>query len=135
MDDNGTYLGNIYGIYKECIRNIHRYLWYKIIRNTGAAFGGRPTGSVFLIILYRKYLWIFFIYSLYIPYMFPKYVPYIFPCVLLNLFNPLQYSKWPQRASKARLIGRAHNGVYTSLDNTWDMFELLFRLLVLSSGF
>ena len=22
MDDNGTYLGNIYGIYKECITNI-----------------------------------------------------------------------------------------------------------------
>ena len=22
MDDNGTYLGNIYGIYKECISNI-----------------------------------------------------------------------------------------------------------------
>ena len=87
----GTYLGNIYiyiyGIYTEYIRNIHKYLWYKIIRNTGAAFGGRPIGSVFLIILYHKYLWIFLIYSLYIPYIFPEYVPYIFPCVFLNLWS------------------------------------------------
>ena len=30
----GTYLGNICGIYKEYIRNIHKYLWYRIIRNT-----------------------------------------------------------------------------------------------------
>ena len=28
-----TYLGKIYGIYKEYIRNIHKYLWFKIIRN------------------------------------------------------------------------------------------------------
>ena len=42
---HGTYLGNIYGIYQECIRSIHRYLWEKIIRNTGAAFGGRPIGA------------------------------------------------------------------------------------------
>ena len=47
-----------------------------------AAFGGRPIGSVFLIISYHKYLWIFLIYSIYI---FPKYVPYILLCVFLNL--------------------------------------------------
>ena len=29
---HGTYLGNIYGIYKEYIRNIHKYLWHKMIR-------------------------------------------------------------------------------------------------------
>ena len=73
---HGTYLGNIYGIYKECITNISRYLWYKIIRNTGAAFGGRPIGSVIL-----------FLYSLYIPYIFPSYVKYVFPCVFLNLWS------------------------------------------------
>ena len=28
----GTYWGNIYGIYREYIRNIHKYLWYKRIR-------------------------------------------------------------------------------------------------------
>ena len=33
-----------YEIYMEYIRNIHKYLWYKIIRNTGAAFGGAPIG-------------------------------------------------------------------------------------------
>ena len=53
---HGTYLGNIYGIYKECIRNIHRYLWYKIIRNTdpmgrphwGAAEGGACVSDYFI---------------------------------------------------------------------------------------
>ena len=84
---SGTYLGNICGICTEYIRNIHKYLWCKIIRNTGAAFGGRPTGSVFLIILHHKYAWIFLSCSLYIPYIFPKYVPYIFPCVFLNLWS------------------------------------------------
>ena len=83
----GTYLGSIYGIYKEYIRKINRYLWCTMIRNTGAAFGGRPIGSVFPIILYHKYLWIFLIHSLYIPYIFPKYVPCIFPCVFLNLWS------------------------------------------------
>ena len=90
----GTYLGNIYGIYKEYKRNIHKYLWYNIIINTGAAFGGRPIGSVFLIILYHKYLLIFLIYSLYIPYIFPKYVPYIFPCVLLDLWSQQKISPY-----------------------------------------
>ena len=37
----GTYLGNIYGIYQEHIRNIHKYLWYEIIRNTEHS----PNGS------------------------------------------------------------------------------------------
>ena len=69
----GTYLGNIYMEYKEHISNIHKYLWYKIIRNKSAAFGGRPIGSLFLIILYHKYVWIFLIYSLYIPYIFHIY--------------------------------------------------------------
>ena len=57
------------------------------MRNTGAAFGGRPIGLVFLIIFYHKYLWIFLIYALYIPYILLKYAPYIFPCVFLNLYN------------------------------------------------
>ena len=94
---HGTYLGNIYGIYQEYIKNIHtsKYLWYKMIRNTGAAFGGRPIGLVFLIIFHHRYLWIFLIYSLYIPYIFPSYVPYIIPCVLLNL--------WSQQKTSPRL--------------------------------
>ena len=57
MDDNGTYLGNIYGIYKACIANISIDIYdiqYKIITHThtGATFGGRPIGSVCVIILY-----------------------------------------------------------------------------------
>ena len=71
-----------------------------MIRNTGAAFGGRPIGSVFLIIniygyalyipyIFHIYIYIY-IYSIYIYiyiYIFPSYVPYIFPCVFLNLWS------------------------------------------------
>ena len=55
MDDNGTYLGNIYGIYKECITNISIDIYdikYKIIKhrpNGAAAEGG---ACVCVIILY-----------------------------------------------------------------------------------
>ena len=71
----------IYGTCKEYIRNIHKYLWCEIIRNTGTAFGGRPIGSVFLIILYHKYLWIFLSYSLYIPYI------YIYFLAMFHIFS------------------------------------------------
>ena len=95
-----TYLGKIYMEYLgNIVRNIHKYLWYKMIRSTGAAFGGRPIGSVFLIILYHKHVWIFLIYSLYIPYIFPSYGPYIFPCVFLNLWSPEQVRTWPKCGS------------------------------------
>ena len=50
-------------------------------------WGGRPIGSVFLIIFYHKYLRIFLLYSSYIPYIFPKYVPYVFLCVFLHLWS------------------------------------------------
>ena len=77
MDDNGTYLGNIYGIYKACIANISIDIYdikYKIITHTqtpngAAAFGGRPIGAppkaapVFLMIFSHRYLWILLIQS------------------------------------------------------------------------
>ena len=67
----GTYLGNIYiyGIYKEYIRNIHKNLWYAIIWNTGAAFGGAPLGLCFC----GFYIINIYVYSLYIPYIFHIY--------------------------------------------------------------
>ena len=67
----GTYLGNIYiyGIYKECIRHTHKYLWYKMIRNTGAAFGGGPL-SLSSWLLYSINI---YGYSLYVSYMFHIY--------------------------------------------------------------
>ena len=78
----------ICGIYKRYKRNSHKYLWYQIIRNTGAAFGsaprGRPPkasgpiGSVFLIILYHTCLWIFHIYI---------YIPSIFHIYFLNMLH------------------------------------------------
>ena len=56
MDDNGTYLGNIYGIYKACITNIsidtyditiniHKYIYQTHRPNGAAAEGGRPIGA------------------------------------------------------------------------------------------
>ena len=76
---HGTYLRNIYiyGIYKECIRNIHRYLWYKIIRNTDPM--GRPPSAAAPLGLC---LWLFYIiniygYSLYIPYIFHIYIHFL----------------------------------------------------------
>ena len=90
---HGTYLGNIYGIYKECIRNIHRYLWYKVIRNTDS-MGRPPKVAAPLGRRWRRRLcfWLSYIinisgYSLYIPYILLKYVAYVFLCVFLNLFS------------------------------------------------
>ena len=75
---HATYLGNIYGIDTEYIRNIHKHLWYKIIRNTDPM--GRPpkAAPVFLIILCHKYLWIFLIHSLYIPHTYIYIYIYIY---------------------------------------------------------
>ena len=45
MDDNGTYLGNIYGIYKECITNISIDIYdikYEIITHTQAPPSAAP---------------------------------------------------------------------------------------------
>ena len=50
MDDNGTYLENIYGIYKQCMINISINI-YDIKQsdtqtpNGAAAEGGRPIGA------------------------------------------------------------------------------------------
>ena len=87
---HGTYLGNIYGIYKECITNIsidiyditiniHKYIHQTHRRrlrrrpNGAPAEGGRTIGSVFLITLYHQYSWIFLKNSLHIPYIFHIY--------------------------------------------------------------
>ena len=91
---HGTYLGNIYGIYKECITNIsidiyditikiHQYIHQTHRRrlrrrpNGAAAFGGRPIGSVCLMdILMDIYGYIINIYG-YISYTFLIYSIYI----------------------------------------------------------
>ena len=49
MDDNGTYLGNIYGMYKACIANISIDIYdikYKIITYTQTQWGGRRSSIV-----------------------------------------------------------------------------------------
>ena len=85
----GTYLGNIYiyiyGIYQEYIRYINKYLWYKIIRNTGAAFGGAPMGrppkaAAPLGLCF----WLFYIINIY---GYSLYIPYIFHIYFLNMFH------------------------------------------------
>ena len=102
----GTYLGNIYiyGVYKEYIRNIHDYLWYKIIRNTdpmgrppqwGAAEGGACVSDDFISYIFKDIPYIFlYILHIYI-YIFPKYVPYMFPYVFLTLW--IQQKTGPYR--------------------------------------
>ena len=92
---------NICSNLQEDLRNIHKYLCYKIIRNTtqtqwGGRFAAAPLDlwSVFLI-SYIMNIYIFYLYipvyscifSLNIPYIFPLYFPYIFPWVFLNLFR------------------------------------------------
>ena len=91
---HGTYLGNIYGIYKECITNIsidiyditiniHKYIHQTRRRrlrrrpNGAAAFGGRPIGSVCLMDIFMDiYGYIINIYG-YINYTFLIYSIYI----------------------------------------------------------
>ena len=83
----GAYLGNIYGIYMEYIRNIQG-ISIDIYDQKHRPIGAPPKAApVFLITLYHKYLCIFLIYSLYIPYLFPQYAPYIFPCVFLHAWS------------------------------------------------
>ena len=61
----------------------------------GAAFGGRPIGSVFFVSAHLSfYVMNIYGYSLYIPYIFhiyiyicPKYFPSIFLCMFRNLFS------------------------------------------------
>ena len=100
----------------------------EIMRNTGAAFGGRPIGGVFQIILYHKYLWIFLIYSLYIPYIFPSYVPYIFPCVFLNVWS--QQKTNPYRKTTFILFSRLYAfyilDIYGCSLNIPHIFHLYF---------
>ena len=55
--------------------------------NGAAAEGGRPIGSVFLIILYHRYLWIFLIQSLYIPYIYNKNKKILYFLALFHIFS------------------------------------------------
>ena len=69
----------IFGIHKGYIGSIHKYLWYKIIRNTDPMGSRRRR---------RLYFWLFYIisiygYSFYTPYIFHIYIYiYIYPGVL-----------------------------------------------------
>ena len=81
----GTYLGNIYGIYKECIKNIHRYLWYKIIRNTDPM--GRPPSAAAPLGRRRRgrlCFWLFLIINIY---GYSLYIPYIVHIYFLDMFH------------------------------------------------
>ena len=90
---NGTHLGNRHGISEEYISRIHKYWWYKIIRNTDP-MGRRRRRRLcvwdyfifYIINIYGYISYTFLIYSIY-AYMFPRYVPCIFPCVFLKLWS------------------------------------------------
>ena len=70
----------------EYMRNIHRYLWYKIIRNTdpmgrpphwGAAEGGACVSDYFISYIFIDIPYIYIhIYTFIFSHIFPKYVPY-----------------------------------------------------------
>ena len=75
----GTYLGNKYRIYKEYLRNLHKHLWYRKIRNTGATFGGAPLGLCF---------WLFYIINIY---GYSSYIPYIFHIYFLDIFHVFSF--------------------------------------------
>ena len=82
MDDNGTYLGNIYGIYKECITNISIDIYDIKQSDTqtpngaaaplGAPPKATPLCSLFLLFI-LLYIMNIYEYSLYIPYIY-KYI-------------------------------------------------------------
>ena len=75
----------IYGIYKEYIRNIHKDLWYKVIRNTGAAFGGAPIGRPLSAAApLGLCFWSFNIIDIY---GYSLYIPYIFHIYFLAMFH------------------------------------------------
>ena len=84
----GTYLGKIYMEYnKECIGNIHWYLWYEIIRNIGAAFGGAQMGrppSAAAPFKLGLCFWLFYIINIY---GYSVYIPYIFHIYFLDMFH------------------------------------------------
>ena len=72
----GTYLRNLLVIYKGHLRSIHKYLWYKIIRNTGAAFGGAPLGRPpSAAAPLGLCFWLFHIINLY---GYPLCIPYVY---------------------------------------------------------
>ena len=104
MDDNGTYLGNIYGIYKACIANISIDIYdikYKIITHTQAPppsaaapqWGGRPIGClcvcdyfIFYIIDIYGYSSYIFLYSIYI-YIYILNMFHIFSLVCFLIYS------------------------------------------------
>ena len=84
MDDNGTYLGNIYGIYRECITNIsidihditisiHKYI-HQTHRRIGAPPKAAPVCLMdilmdihgYIMNIYGYISYTFLIYSIYI---------------------------------------------------------------------
>ena len=85
------------------MRNIYKYLWYKIIRNTDP-MGRPPKAAAPLGRRRRRRLcfWIFYIinlygYSLYIPYIFPSYVPSIsLVCFLIYGVKSKSGHDWSQ---------------------------------------
>ena len=88
MDDNGTYLGNIYGIYKACIANISIDIYdikYKIITHTDPM--GRPPKAAAPLGRRRRRRLCFWWFSLIDIYGYSLYIPDIFHICFLDMFH------------------------------------------------
>ena len=85
VEIHGTYPGNIYGIYTECIRNFHRYLWYKIIRNTDPM--GRPPKAAAPLGCRRRRRLCFWLFCIINIYGYSLDVPYMFHTYFLSMFH------------------------------------------------
>ena len=78
---HGTYLGNIYGIYKEYIRDIHKYFWCKMIRNTDP-MGRLPKAAPVFWLFYTINIYGYSLYILYILHIYSLKMFHVFPlCV------------------------------------------------------
>ena len=69
------------GIYKEYIRNTHKYLWYQIIRNTNPMGAAAPLGRR------RRRRLCFWLFDIINIYGYSLYIPYIFHIYFLNMFH------------------------------------------------
>ena len=154
MDDNGTYLGNIYGIYKACIANISIDIYdikYKIITHTDPM--GRPPKAAAPLGRRRRRRLCFWWFSLIDIYGYSLYSPDIFhicfldmfhvqggifPCVFLNLWSQERVRRWRKSEFWSNLARfGSKNGILTKWHNDSASFllEKLKNQVILTKNF
>ena len=99
----GTYLENIWGIYEEYIRNIHKYLWYKMIRNTDP-MGRPPKAAAPLGRRRRRRLCSWLFYSIDIQ-RYSLCIPFIFHIYFLNMLQIFSFASfWIYRVNRRQVL-------------------------------